>query len=151
MNPPKFRVWLNSPLEDHYGNEALLVGWWPTNGPYWCNLSPSGELAWGYGGCPGDPSEPDVTVEFYTGLKDGRGVEIYKGDLMSPIEGMGMHQFCFPSRPGDRGYQSRVFLVKPWIRGLYEGEQFGYEGEMLIDYELMEIIGNIHDNPELRP
>ena len=73
-------------------------------------------------------------VEQYTGVKDKNGKEIYEGDILEDGRG----EKC---------------LVK-WTEseahfGLYTGKQFELTDFVWMRGEDLEVIGNIHENPEL--
>lgn len=75
----------------------------------------------------------EETVGMYTGLEDKNGTEIYEGDLLGSIDGL-----CLVSWDEEKAAFILRFQNYP-----YENL---YMEEMLDDAE---IIGNIHDNPEL--
>jgi uncharacterized phage protein (TIGR01671 family) len=70
----------------------------------------------------------DCKVMQYTGLKDKNGVEIYEGDI---VKSLGVSDYCFGVRPVE--YIDSSFTIKGY--GLCE--------------RLVEVIGNIYENPEL--
>ena len=81
-------------------------------------------LLWNYR--PVDPA----TVGQFTGLRDRNGTEIYEGDIVQDELG-------------------EVFLVE-YVRFGYVLKQIGEPWcRFLYEYDEYEVIGNIHDNPEL--
>lgn len=71
--------------------------------------------------------------EQYTGIKDKNGVEIYEGDIISePVSSVSGK---------DRGYLYKNRVVE-WL-----GADSGYG--LFNTHVCSEVIGNIHDNPEL--
>lgn len=80
------------------------------------------------------------TIGQYTGLKDCNGVEIYEGDIISVHED-GENIFNHEVKYNNCGYWIDVNGVDFDYTSLtYATEQFCYE---------YEVIGNVHQNPEL--
>lgn len=83
------------------------------------------------------------TVGQYTGLTDKNGVRIFEGDIVrygtntNRAENKVIHEVVYETR-GESGYFGiRISQIETW--------QFCLE----VPSKLMEVIGNIHDNPEL--
>lgn len=77
---------------------------------------------------------PD-TVGEYTGLTDKNGVRIFEGDIVN-YNGT-VHEVVFESR----FYNARF--------GIVMGEDETWSFGMSVPPNMMEVIGNVHDNPEL--
>lgn len=71
-----------------------------------------------------------LTIEQYTGIKDKSGVEIYEGDIL---------QSCYPC--GTIIDKDLVVKFTPHLRAS--------NGYRQANWNKCEVIGNIHQNPEL--
>lgn len=93
-----------------------------------------------------DPS----TVGQYTGLTDKNGKRIFEGDMIKPFDDEidkmvvefhhGQFLLCLY---GERGYMAEYGWEEEGNYGCFEAEPLSSYGDDI------EVIGNIHDNPEL--
>lgn len=83
----------------------------------------------------------------YTGVKDKAGKEIYEGDIIKEST----IRYDFNSTGGlDEYIQERVSFVEYIGHGFWiNAEDMGWEGEGLWNWSKLDVIGNIHENPEL--
>lgn len=80
------------------------------------------------------------SVDQYTGLKDKNGKKIFEGDLLS-INGSKVENVICPEV---------VFNDFQWMCVIRNGERFKYYCHRLeYNPNKYEVIGNIHDNPEM--
>ena len=84
------------------------------------------------------------TVGQYTGLKDKNGKRIFEGDIIQYYE----RQFCGKDTPvcdvvayTEGGFAVKSYFLNNWLWDSVHGN---------IQLRDVEVIGNIHDNPELQ-
>lgn len=98
------------------------------------------------------------TVGQFTGLKDGTGKEIYEGDILRlTIPDGTIRHFVVEWASEDRILRPLYDFVPDGNPIRISGWCFNWNGYRLYptvidgvpDNEVMEVVGNIHDNPEL--
>ena len=131
MREIKFRAWDSQDKEMDYDPFC-----WPTSIDYkdsYCNLNTLISGQFGkvhHGGLPGEDNTHMRYLMQYTGLKDKNGKEIYEGDMLQVNSG-----------------QIGVILYHEDRAGFIF--QDGYNEMLYQKTHNLEIIGNIHENPEL--
>lgn len=96
-------------------------------------------------------NDPLMTLMQFTGIKDKRNVEIYEGDIVESLwqhSGVDCYDYVVAGEIiFDRDYCSFVIeTIKNCEQSFYPLQSF-YREELL--EEGLEVIGNIHENPEL--
>ena len=129
---PKFRVW------DETQHKMLQVDCieFIDGKAYWVEASPAdGNVQGGNDGPVGDNSQ--LKLEQYTGLKDANGKEIYEGDIIKSS-----YKYAQPKISQVIMEDGNSYIL---------GEDLATGNEMLVSDHIneIEVIGNVHTNPEL--
>ena len=146
MREIKFRAW----KKDYDTGKFYMVPW---EDQFFSNSSPVTHFSDYFP----DPEDEDVILMQYTGLKDKHGKDIYEGDIvtfdgnMTTDDSMGIEPNGYIY--DEESIHSVVWNDKlaAWELDFDEGERRKYKNHtrsLLVDGKC-EVIGNIHENPEL--
>lgn len=135
MRELKFRAWDKKQKKILYGVSIGTIKVWDENKPLF-----SDEFSY----------NEDCIFEQYTGLKDKNGREIYEGDIIRYLGGSKerIGQIVFDFVDDSEGYYVAKHYGWAIRRDDYNNSIGDYPDDNM-KCEQIEVIGNIHENPEL--
>ncbi len=128
MREIKFRAWVYDHWKCYYRMVHAPLVYDDECTAEWSQVDLNGALA--RGGASDYDMEPKSKFMQYTGLRDKNGKEIYEGDVVAT---------CAVLDSEDK--------FNCVVR--YEGGGFVANGSLGVNHHLLEVIGNVHENPEL--
>lgn len=82
----------------------------------------------------------------FTGLTDKNGKEVYEGDIVK----QSFPDYTEHSMDDEPRWIEKISFIVYRAHGFWvDNEFFGWEGEGLWSWDIMEIIGNIYEHPDL--
>lgn len=147
---PEFRAW------DNDNNEYLKEGYCKDcRGCRWVNLATNGEVITGIDDLPDEPGRVGrFLVEFLTGLRDSKrtdefpdGQKIFAGDIIKLCYGIPPTYDTLVIEYADDETVGDVSVSGWWMRNIRKN---GCSSSLCKTYETdIEVLGNIHQHPEL--
>ena len=134
----EYRAW----IKDYETDEYYMYEWYKD---FFSDMSPVTR----YGSEFPDPDDPDIILMQYVGMKDMNGKEIYEGDIIRK-------EMCDYDDPA-YGHYGGIGVVEEdaydmgWqIRSIDTGDCSFYDNMGInFSFDEIEVIGNIHENPDL--
>lgn len=130
---PEFRAW--DKVKQEYSKNPLFIG---KDGSIWDSCVGTYDLS--------DEVNDEMITEQYTRLKDVNGNKIFEGDIVKVTSEDGGFYVAAVKWFGDEGYPAFDLAGIPaaWC---YDSNALATIFES--SFETYEVIGNIHENPEL--